>query len=123
MEQLMGIGALSSAIRQKLCEIGMPCDPEKGSAEQVREPLSQTRRTSYRHCWSGHAKGTSAIELPEASGASGCKRGSPFSMILKTWDLRNRATLDSSGTSTADFSLKSGGEKPYHQVRTPFPSC
>jgi len=67
MEQLMGIEAVSSAISQNLAKKGLPCADKKGFGGTVdRKPPLGARRTSYRHCWSGHAEGTSAIELPES---------------------------------------------------------
>ena len=86
------------------------------------KPHLGARRTSYRHCRSGHAKGTRAIELPESLETSGCKRGPTFSIILKIKDLQNRTPLNKAGLRLRSSLQKAGGEKPYHQVRTPFPS-
>jgi len=81
MEQLMGIGgSLLGDASKALRNGGLPCVyPERVGGTGPRAAFT-ARRTSYRHCWSGHAKGTRAIELPEAPGARGCKRGSTFSM-------------------------------------------
>src|SRR5215469_2772951 len=72
MEQLIGIGAVSSAIRQKLCVTGATLwNRKRVGGTAPPKPLLGARRTSYRHCWSGHAEVTTAIELPE-SAADGC---------------------------------------------------
>src|SRR5215467_6814072 len=117
----MGIGAVSSAILQKLFEMGATwCSRKVGGTLQPKPPLG-ARRTSYRHCWSGHARGTRAIELPESPWRVCHKRRAVFPMLLKIRNLYKLIAWGSVRHWFEGFSPKWGGEKPCHQVRTPFP--
>ena len=118
----MGIGAFSSAIRQKpLRNGGYLVKPEKSRRFRPAQTISRARQTSYRHCWSGHAKESRAIERPESSGERSGKWDLNLIILLKIKRLQRRLPWAFCRILVGVLSPKPYGEKPYHQVRTPFP--